>query len=129
MELLPLLNFQMTHLSRSDSDKMLADMAEGSADYGDPDDQYADNNYDDDDMSGSGDHSPCKFHDCLILFYDDINCQFPFRRSVDACGPTWLDRRPSNAYESRWYNRYWQHVANLTRVSHSSVILVTCDFV
>lgn len=43
----------MTHLSRSDGDKMLGDMAEGSADYGDRDpyDEYDP----DDEMSGSGD--------------------------------------------------------------------------
>lgn len=45
---------KVTHLSRSDSDKMLSDMAEGSADYSDSEDPY-DDSYDGDDMSGSGD--------------------------------------------------------------------------
>lgn len=52
----------MTHLSRSDGDKMLADMAEGGSggDYRDNEDSY-DNAYDDeDDMSGSGDGTSCK---------------------------------------------------------------------
>lgn len=43
----------MTHLSRSDSDKMLSDMAnEGSA--GDYDDHDPEPYYEDDEMSGSG---------------------------------------------------------------------------
>lgn len=47
----------MTHLSRSDTDKMFSDMAEhGSAD----DDEYHQHQYDDDEdyeeMSGSGDY-------------------------------------------------------------------------
>lgn len=46
----------MIHSSRSDGDKMLADMAEGSADYSDQD-RYDGEDYDgDDDFSGSGDH-------------------------------------------------------------------------
>lgn len=55
----------MTHLSRSDSDKMLSDMAEASADYGDhePYDEYDD----DDEMSGSGDNSNCKLHQLFSL--------------------------------------------------------------
>lgn len=52
-----IVNKQMTHLSRSDTDKMFSDMAEhGSAD----DDEYHQHQYDDDEdyeeMSGSGDY-------------------------------------------------------------------------
>lgn len=43
----------MTHLSRSYSDKMLSDMPEGSADYGDRD-QWDEEEYEDN--SGSGEH-------------------------------------------------------------------------
>lgn len=47
----------MIHSSRSDGDKMLADMAEGSADYSDQD-RYDGEDYDgEDDFSGSGDHA------------------------------------------------------------------------
>lgn len=46
-----MVNKQMTHLSRSDSDKMLGDMAEGSAD--EYEDRYEDGGYDDE-MSGDG---------------------------------------------------------------------------
>lgn len=46
----------MTHLSRSYGDKMLSDMPEGSADYGDRSDQYDEGEYDEDN-SGSGEHS------------------------------------------------------------------------
>lgn len=47
----------MNHLSRSDGDKMLSDMAEGSADY----DNEGPYDYDDeDDMSGSGHGPSCK---------------------------------------------------------------------
>lgn len=49
----------MTHWSRSDSDKMLSDMAEGSADYRDHESPYDEEYDDDDNMSGSGD-SNCK---------------------------------------------------------------------
>lgn len=59
-DLLSILHIQMTHLSRSDGDKMLSDMAEnGSADYNDQDGGYGSYD-DDDDLSGSGD-LPCKF--------------------------------------------------------------------
>lgn len=45
--------FKMTHLSRSDSDKMLSDMAEGSAaDYNEAD--YDNGGYDTDEISGYG---------------------------------------------------------------------------
>lgn len=46
----------MTHLSRSYGDKMLSDMPEGSAGYSDPDDHY-DEDYEEDNNSGSGEHS------------------------------------------------------------------------
>lgn len=44
----------MTHLSRSDNDKMFSDQAEN----GSADDDFRQNEYDDEDydMSGSGDH-------------------------------------------------------------------------
>lgn len=60
----------MTHLLRSDGDKMLADMAEGSADYGD-NDPYDYN--DGEDMSGSGDGGlSCKsmMHNDNKLIFD-----------------------------------------------------------
>jgi hypothetical protein len=61
----------MTHLSRSDTDKMFSDMAEhGSAD----DDEYNQHQYDDDEdyeMSGSGDYRkyqcPIK-HQTFLVF-------------------------------------------------------------
>lgn len=49
---------QMTHLSRSVGDKMLADMPEGSA--ADYDGDYGDNYDGEDDMSGSGEGTSCK---------------------------------------------------------------------
>ena len=61
----------MTHLSRSDTDKMFSDMAEhGSAD----DDEYHQHQYDDDEdyeeMSGSGDYRkyqcPIKYQIFLV---------------------------------------------------------------
>lgn len=52
----------MVHSSRSDGDKMLGDMAEGSADYdGDQDERYGEEY--DDDFSGSGDHSKLNTND------------------------------------------------------------------
>ena len=62
----------MTHLSRSDSDKMLSDMAEGSADYGDHESPYEE--YDDeDDMSGSGDNMNCKLFLKKLIFMTKID--------------------------------------------------------
>lgn len=53
----------MTYLSRSDGDKMLSDMAEGSADdYGDHDGQFYD---EDGDESGSGDDEYRKLIDSI----------------------------------------------------------------
>ncbi|CRK92663.1 CLUMA_CG006270, isoform A [Clunio marinus] len=49
-----MVNKQMTHLLRSDSDKMFADMAEGSTNYHDLDHDYDDERYEDEEMSGSG---------------------------------------------------------------------------
>lgn len=66
---------QMTHLSRSVGDKMLADMPEGSA--ADYDGDYGDNYDGEDDMSGSGEGTSCKskmhngsevMSDCCFLF-------------------------------------------------------------
>lgn len=55
--LFSILHIQMTYSMTNDNDKMLRDMAEGSADYENPYEEYDD----EDDMSGSGDNNNCKF--------------------------------------------------------------------
>lgn len=118
----------MTHLSRSDSDKMLSDMAEGSADYADP---YTED-YDPDDFSGSGDGKLLnlkRFYDNKLIFgYSTRNSLSRFITQSAICWPRYANRTWSREGDHR-DRQCWKFEEDFTRVLVSSYIIVNCDFV
>lgn len=116
----------MVHSSRSDGDKMLGDMAEGSADFDDQDERYGE--YDEEEgWSGSG-HSELNANDfddkpliILLLFSS------PRWAGTAFCGAR-IARSAANQQERR-ANQCFEHAANLAHVSNSSSVIGYCDFV
>lgn len=107
---------------------MLGDMAEGSADYDDQDERYRE--YDEDDLSGSGDHSEFNANDfddtpliILLLFFLLPPPRWP---RAAFCGAG-IARGDANQPAQRT-NQCFEHAANLAHVSNSSSVGY-CDFV
>ena len=111
----------MTHLSRSDNDKMFSDQAEN----GSADDDFR-NDYDDEDydMSGSGDHRKC-----ILLRAFEVNFDFSISfhrttRSTNRSG-TLNTSKCSKATRSKWRKLF----KNLVNLPYCTNIHVRCDFV